>query len=81
MYLHPGRKALLYAGEQKIGEIGEMHPDVAAWFGISERIYVAELSFHALFELHSLVMFPKTSYILLTEVPRILSVMVSVYGT
>jgi len=47
-YLHPGRAAFVYAGNVKIGELGEAHPDVAAGFGIDGRVYMAELSFAAI---------------------------------
>lgn len=40
-YLHPGRQAdMLYKG-QKIGYLGEVHPQVADNYGIGERIYLA----------------------------------------
>ncbi len=52
-YLHPGRSALLYAGETCIGELGEVHPDVADAFGVDARAYVAELPFSELFALHN----------------------------
>lgn len=42
--LHPGRAAELILGETRIGLLGELHPDVAAAFGIeSGRVCVAEL--------------------------------------
>ena len=52
-YLHPGRSALVYAGETYIGELGETHPDVTAAFDIDERVYMAELRFDALFALQN----------------------------
>lgn len=40
-YLHPGRQAdIIYKGE-KIGYLGEVHPEVADIYGIGERAYVA----------------------------------------
>ncbi len=42
-YFHPGRKASVYAGGEKLGELGEIHPDVSAAFGIGKRVYIAEL--------------------------------------
>ena len=42
-YFHPGRKASVYAGGEKLGELGEIHPDVSAAFGIGKRVYFAEL--------------------------------------
>lgn len=49
-YYHPGRKASVYAGGSKLGEFGEVYPDVAAAFGISKRVYVAEIGLKALCE-------------------------------
>ncbi len=46
-YFHPGRKALLYAGEECLGEMGEVHPDVASAFGVEGRVYAAEIPFGA----------------------------------
>jgi phenylalanyl-tRNA synthetase beta chain len=43
VYFHPGRKAIVYAGGEKLGELGEIHPDVCTAFGISKRVYLAEL--------------------------------------
>lgn len=42
-YFHPGRRASVYAGGEKLGELGEIHPDVSGAFGISKRVYFAEL--------------------------------------
>lgn len=50
-YLHPGRKAQVYAGEVCIGELGQVHPDVAEALDVSVPAYMAELSFTRLFEL------------------------------
>ncbi len=47
-YFHPGRKASVYANGSKVGEMGEIHPDVAGAFGISRRVYLADLSLRAL---------------------------------
>lgn len=43
-YFHPGRKASIYSHKDKIGEIGEIHQDVADAFGISRRVCAAQLS-------------------------------------
>jgi phenylalanyl-tRNA synthetase beta chain len=48
MYFHPGRKAAVYSGKEKLGELGEIHPDVAEAFGIEKRVCIAELSINAL---------------------------------
>lgn len=42
-YLHPGRQAdIVYNGE-KIGFLGEIHPEVADNYGIGERVYYADI--------------------------------------
>ncbi len=50
VYYHPGRKSSVYAGKEKLGELGEIHPDVALAFGINKRVYVAELCLKAICE-------------------------------
>ena len=52
-YLHPGRRAQICAGGELLGELGEAHPDFAGFFGVTERVYVAELSLAQLFKLAS----------------------------
>lgn len=47
-FFHPGRKALLTVKGQTICQFGEIHPDVMEAFGISRRVYVAELDLAAL---------------------------------
>jgi phenylalanyl-tRNA synthetase beta chain len=47
-YYHPGRKASVYAEGSKLGEFGEIYPDVAEAFDISRRVYVAEIGLKAL---------------------------------
>ncbi|MDO5695277.1 MAG: phenylalanine--tRNA ligase subunit beta [Eubacteriales bacterium] len=42
-WLHPGRKAAIYYGDDTLGEIGEVHPAVAENYGIGTRAYVARL--------------------------------------
>lgn len=47
---HPGRTAnVLYKGE-KIGILGELHPDVTENYDISERVYLAEIDFEFVIE-------------------------------
>lgn len=48
--LHPGRKAEIYLGDSKLGEIGEVHPLVVKNYDLPKRCYVCELSFQVLFE-------------------------------
>lgn len=42
-FLHPGRSAYIYAGDRKVGFLGEIHPDVNDNFDYDGRVYVAEL--------------------------------------
>jgi phenylalanyl-tRNA synthetase beta chain len=47
--MHPGRTAVVRIGEQVIGAFGELHPKVAANFGLAERaVQVAELDLDAM---------------------------------
>lgn len=48
---HPGRKALLSIGDTAIGQMGEIHPDVAKNFDLQGRIVVAELELDTIAEL------------------------------
>ncbi|MBQ9708920.1 MAG: phenylalanine--tRNA ligase subunit beta [Firmicutes bacterium] len=46
---HPGRCAKVYAGDELLGIIGEIHPDVAENFGLGgQRVYAAELKVPAI---------------------------------
>jgi phenylalanyl-tRNA synthetase beta chain len=40
-YLHPGRQANVFYEDELIGFLGEVHPDVAKTYGITDRVYVA----------------------------------------
>ena len=46
---HPGRCARVYAGERELGVFGQIHPSVAANYGLDVEVYTAELSFDALY--------------------------------
>lgn len=48
---HPGRCANIIADGKIIGTFGEVHPSVSKNFGMSQRVYAAELDFNTLFEL------------------------------
>ena len=50
-YHHPGRSAKLMAGEQCIGNVGEVHPNVMAAFEIPKRTVIAEVNLELLGEL------------------------------
>ncbi|MDO4521591.1 MAG: phenylalanine--tRNA ligase subunit beta [Eubacteriales bacterium] len=49
-YLHPGRQANIVYGGKQIGYIGEVHPRVAANYGIGEKAYVAVLDMPSVVE-------------------------------
>ena len=46
---HPGRCAKVYAGDVELGLFGQIHPLVAATYGVDAEIYAAELRFDALY--------------------------------
>ena len=48
---HPGRCACVYAGETYLGVFGQIHPLVAANYGMDTEVYTAELSFEAMYEM------------------------------
>ena len=47
---HPGRCAKVYSGDRLLGVLGQIHPAVAANYGVDCELYAAELSFTALLE-------------------------------
>lgn len=47
---HPGRTAEVFAGELKLGVIGELHPDVQDAYDLKQRVTVFELNFDRLVE-------------------------------
>lgn len=49
-FLHPGRQANIIYDDTQIGYIGEIHPTVAASYGIGERAYVAVLDMPSVVE-------------------------------
>ena len=46
---HPGRCANVYVNGQEIGVLGQIHPLVAANYGVDTELFCAELKFDALF--------------------------------
>lgn len=48
---HPGRCAAIKSGEEKIGTIGEIHPDVLKEYEIDIRTYCCEMSFDKIVKL------------------------------
>ncbi len=47
---HPGRCAAVWAGGTALGVLGQIHPAVAAGYGVDTELYCAELSLDALFQ-------------------------------
>ncbi len=66
-YLHPGRQALVKANNKNIGVFGEVHPAVAAKYGINERVYVAEIKLDLLLSIEK----RKTTYKPLPKFPDV----------
>ena len=52
---HPGRCAKVWCGETYIGILGQIHPAVAANYGVDAEMYCAELSFDALHSLRGCI--------------------------
>ncbi len=50
-FLHPGRQANIYYKKTRIGYLGEVHPTVAATYGIGEKAYIAVLDMPEVTEL------------------------------
>ncbi|MGZ5291156.1 MAG: phenylalanine--tRNA ligase subunit beta [Actinomycetota bacterium] len=50
---HPGRSATVLVGDEAVGAFGELHPKVAAAYGLSGRVAAAELDVEALRRLAS----------------------------
>ncbi len=66
-YLHPGRQALVKANNRECAVLGEVHPKVAAAYGISERVYIAEIKLDVLLEINK----RKTVYKPLPKFPAV----------
>ena len=52
-YFHPGRQADILVNGERIGEIGEIHPNVMKQYGLGERTYVAVLDLKSIVPLTS----------------------------
>ena len=48
---HPGRCAAVWSGGQRVGTLGQVHPTVAAAFGLDSAVYCAELDAAGLYAL------------------------------
>ncbi len=49
-YLHPGRQALISYEGTEVGFLGEVHPEVAAVYGIGTRAYIAVIDMPAILQ-------------------------------
>ncbi len=47
-YLHKGRTAEIFVGKDKLGYLGEVHPEVAKSFDVADRMYVSEINLQML---------------------------------
>ncbi len=47
-FLHPGRQAKVLYGEETIGYLGELHPQVGENYGLDTRVYIAVLDMPAI---------------------------------
>lgn len=56
-YLHPGRTCVLKSNNLELIKIGQLHPDVAENFGITEKVYIAELNIDNLIECQNFTTF------------------------
>ncbi len=66
-YLHPGRQATATVGEQTLATLGEVHPTVAAEYGIDTRVYIAEVDLSVLFGIET----PRILYKALPRFPAV----------
>ena len=66
-YLHPGRQAMVKANNMEIGTFGEVHPQVAAAYGIDAKVYTAEIKLDLLFNIEK----RKTTYKPLPKFPAV----------
>ena len=64
---HPGRCAGIYAGDRRLGVMGQIHPAVAQNYGVDGQLYCAELSMEALEDCQG----PDTVYTPLPKFPAV----------
>ena len=64
---HPGRCATVWCGEHCLGVFGQIHPLVAARYGVDEAMFAAELSFEALRQVQG----PERVYVPLSRFPAV----------
>ena len=59
-YFHPGRKARVSVNGKPLGQLGEIHPDIASAFGLEgKRVYIAEIDITTLDECEPPIEAPK----------------------
>ena len=66
-FLHPGRQATVKANNKVAAVLGEVHPSVAATYGIDTRVYVAEVNLDVLYSINK----RKTVYKPLPKFPAV----------
>ena len=66
-FLHPGRQATVKANNKAAAVLGEVHPSVAATYGIDTRVYVAEVNLDVLYSINK----RKTVYKPLPKFPAV----------
>ncbi len=64
---HPGRCAAVWSGDQRLGTLGQIHPDVARTYGLDAQTICAELDAAVLFTLEG----PEPLYAPLPRFPAI----------
>jgi len=47
-YLHPGKSCCLMSGQQQLGFLGEVHPEILTNFNIDQPVYLFELNVEAI---------------------------------
>lgn len=50
-YFHPGKSCTVFAGRERIGSVGEIHPTVQENFGIDKPLFCFELDFEKMVKL------------------------------
>lgn len=51
---HPSRQASIYAGQLKVGMLGEVHPAIVRRLDVPQRLLFAEINLHDLFQLREM---------------------------
>ena len=64
---HPGRCAAVWAGEKRLGVVGQLHPLVGKNYGVDVPLYAAELALPALLEAQG----PDPEYVPLPKFPGV----------